>query len=231
MNYAYVRVSTDSQDCMNQKLEIKKYAKTNKLTKLNFIEETKSGTVEVKKRLLGDLLDKLEEGDVLIVTEISRLGRSMSMIVNVMELLMKKKVTVIAIKNNLVMKDNDLATKMLVYVFGISAEVEKTLISERTKQGLAKIRSQGKNPAEMRGEVYYVKLRKYQKSICRKYDRQHKSIYSLAKEYSVTWTTMKRFLTKFRYQTPPPPLVERPRRHGHPSYREIQWFRAHGEAV
>lgn len=231
MTYGYVRISTDSQDGDNQKIEIKKYAKANKYKVPKFISETKSGTVEIKKRLLGELIETLQEGDILIVTEISRLGRSMSMIVTVIEELLKKKITLIAIKNGLVLKDSDLTSKLLVYIFGISAEVERTLISERTKQGLNRIKKEGKNPSELRGEVYYCKLRKYQKAISRKYDKQHRSIYSLAKEYAVTWSTMKRFLTKFRYQTPPPPLTERPRRHGHPSYRELEWFKAHGEAV
>lgn len=133
----------------------------------------------------------------MVVTEISRLGRSLNMIFNIMTELQNKGVRVIAIKNNFDLnpqKKNDIASQVLMFAFGLSAQIERDLISERTKQGLAVAKSKGKRIGRRKGEtVYYVKLRKYEKQIMTDY-KNNKSINSIATKYNVNWITVKRFI-------------------------------------
>lgn len=227
MVYGYIRVSTEEQNLENQKKAISERFKVDV-----WYEEKKSGTLDYTKRGLGELINSLQADDVLVVTELSRLGRSLMMVFKIIELLKEKKVRCVAIKNNFDMKPadgNDIISSVLLFAFGLSAQIERQLISERTKQGLAVARSKGKRCGRGKGETpYYVKLRAYQNEIVQQAEAG-KSINSLALKYGVRWTTMKRFLAKYIYMTPPAPLTECPRRHGHPSRRELEYFRAHDQ--
>ena len=227
MIYGYIRVSTGTQTVENQKLQIKKYCREKRLHNVNWISETISGTKEPSKRKLGDVLAQVKEGDVIICTEISRLGRSMIMIMNVFEECIKKKVVVIAIKENFQL-DNSIACKALMFAFGLSAEIERTLISERTKAGLERARKKGKRIGRQKGE----KPRRFKltphKAKIKRYIKEGRSVYSMAKEFGVRWTTMKNFVTVNIKIKPLPPLTEEPKKHGHPTYREKEWFRKHG---
>ena len=225
MIYGYLRVSTEEQNLLNQKKAI-----SEKFDVDVWFEEKKSGTLDYKKRCLGELIGTLQEDDVLVVTELSRLGRSLTMVFKIIEQLKDKKVRCVAIKNNFDMKpadNNDIVSSVLLFAFGLSAQIERHLISERTKQGLAVAKSKGKRVGKQKGEIpYYVKLRFHQEEII-KLRKEGKSVNYLAVKYGVKWSTMKRFLTKYIYMTPPPPLTECPRRHGHPSYRELEYFKTH----
>lgn len=225
MIYAYVRVSTEQQDWQSQVTAIK-----SKYHIDEWVEEKRSGTVDYKKRDLGDLILKLRAGDTLIVTELSRLGRSLSMIYKIITELKEKKIRCVAIKNNFDMNPNnpnDIISEVLLFAFGLSAQIERQLISERSKMGLQKARAQGKQIGKRKGDIpYYVKLRPYQKEIVEKRNNGG-SILGLAKEYKVTWKTMQNFLNVRIYQKPPAPLTECPKKHGHPSYREVQYFKTH----
>jgi DNA invertase Pin-like site-specific DNA recombinase len=222
MNYGYLRVSTEEQNLDNQKLAISQQYHVD-----YWVEEKRSGTLDYKKRSLGDLLNRLQAGDTLIITELSRLGRSLTMVFNIVNILKEKKVRLIAIKNNYDMKPNDpndIVTSVLLFAFGLSAQIERELISERTKQGLAAARARGKQIGKRKGQVpYYTKLRNYQQEILEKRDGG-RSVLSLAIEYGVTWKTMKTFLTKGVYMKAPPALADRPQKHGHPSRREIAYY-------
>ena len=225
MIYGYVRVSTEQQDYQSQVTAIESKYKIDE-----WVEEKRSGTVDYRKRDLGDLIHKLRAGDTLIVTELSRLGRSLSMIYKIITELKEKKIRCIAIKNNFDMNPsnpNDIIAEVLMFAFGLSAQIERQLISERTKQGIAAARVKGKQIGKRKGDVpYYVKLRKYQAEIIEKRN-SGRAILSLAREYKVTWKTMQNFLSVRIYQNPPAPLTECPRKHGHPSYRELEYFRNH----
>ena len=144
MTYGYIRVSTEKQTVENQKLAISDYCTTNGITEIQWCSETKSGTVDYRKRYLGELIQKLQDGDTLIVTEISRLGRSIIMIFDLMQKMVEKGVKVIAIKNNFIFTKDDITSKVLLFAFGLSAEIERNLISERTKLGLERARKAGK---------------------------------------------------------------------------------------
>ena len=152
MLYGYIRVSTSCQTTENQKIQIKKYCKEKRLHNIVWYSETISGTKQPDKRELGKLLQGIKSGDIIIVTEISRLGRSMMMIMNVLDYCLKKNVKVIAIKENFIL-DNSIACKALMFAFGLSAEIERTLISERTKAGLERARKRGKQIGRKSGEI------------------------------------------------------------------------------
>lgn len=223
MIYGYIRVSTEEQNLENQKKAISEKYEIDE-----WVEEKVSGTIDYTKRNLGELIDRLENGDTLIITELSRLGRSISMIFDIISMLKKRNVRCVAIKNNFDMNpndSNDIITSVIIFAFGLSAQIERQLISERTKQGLAVARAKGKRIGRQKGEaVYYVKLRKYQADIMSKADKGQ-SINSLAKEYNVRWGTMKNFIVRFSKMKKPRPLRVKPKKHGHPTYRELEYFR------
>lgn len=226
MIYGYIRVSTSSQTVENQKIQIRKYCKEKRLYKVQWYSETISGTIAPEKRKLGELLEIVKEGDSLICTEISRLGRSMMMIMNVLNKLLEKKVKVIAIKENFTL-DDSIACKALMFAFGLSADIEKSLISERTKAGLERARKKGKRIGRQKGEKpHYFKLTPYRAKI-KRYMKEGRTINSMANEFGVKWTTMKNFCTTNIFIKPLPPLESEPKRHGHPTRREIEWFKKH----
>lgn len=226
MIYGYIRVSTDSQTVQNQKIQIKKYCKDKRLHNIKWFSETISGTIAPEKRKLGELFEMVKEGDAIICTELSRLGRSMIMILNELDYCLKRNVKVVAIKENFTL-DDSIACTALMLAFGLSAELERKLLSERTKMGLSRARLKGKRIGRQAGEKpHYFKLTPHKTKI-RQYMKEGRSIYSMAKEFNVTWQTMKNFCTTNIYIKPLPPLTSEPKRHGHPTRREIEWFRKH----
>ena len=142
---AYLRVSTDSQDLKNQKLEILEYADKHGLRINEWLEVKMSSRRSRKERLIDLLLEKLNAEDCLIVAELSRLGRSVGQIITIMDELIKKKVKVIFIKQGMTVNGkNDIQSKTMITLFGLFAEIERDLISERTKAGLARAKAEGK---------------------------------------------------------------------------------------
>lgn len=149
---AYTRVSTNSQDLQNQKLEILEYADRNRFQIDQWLQIKISSRKSVKDRLIDQLLENLETGDCLIVSELSRLGRSVSQIITIIDTLIKKQVKVIIIKQNMVINGhNDMQTKVMITMFSLFAEIERDLISERTKNGIARARAEGKLIGRPRG--------------------------------------------------------------------------------
>ena len=142
MIYGYIRVSTDKQTVENQRFEINNFCKNKNINIDIWIEETISGTKKVGERKLGKLLKTLDNNDILICSELSRLGRSMFMIMSILNLCMDKGVKVWTIKDNYRLGD-DLTSKVLAFAFGLSAEIERDLISRRTKEALAKKKADG----------------------------------------------------------------------------------------
>jgi DNA invertase Pin-like site-specific DNA recombinase len=144
MIYGYIRVSTDRQNSENQKFEIAKYLKRNNLPeKVIWIEETVSGTKNHKKWILGKYLEEFGNSDTLIVSELSRLGQSIFDVMTILNDLITKKVRVISIKEKFELKD-DISSQVLAFAFSLSAQIERQLISQRTKEALARVRSEGK---------------------------------------------------------------------------------------
>ncbi|MDR1219789.1 MAG: master DNA invertase Mpi family serine-type recombinase [Treponema sp.] len=142
MIYGYIRVSTDRQTVDNQRFEIERFCTKNGLAVERWIEETISGTKSPEKRLLGSLLSEAEKGDLIVCSELSRLGRSIFMIMSILNQLMLNGVRVWTIKDNYRLGDN-IQSKVLAFAFALSAEIERDLISQRTKEALARKRSEG----------------------------------------------------------------------------------------
>ena len=135
MIYGYIRVSSDKQTVDNQRYEINRFAENENIIINGWIEETISGTRNYDKRELGKLLKKVEKGDLIICAELSRLGRNLFMIMEILNICMTKECQVWTIKDNYRLGD-DIQSKVLAFAFGLSAEIERNLISQRTKEAL-----------------------------------------------------------------------------------------------
>jgi len=142
MIYAYVRVSTDRQTIENQKFEIGRFCEVNNLKISKWIEECISGKKSVQERKLGKLLKRMKKGDIMICSELSRLGRNLFMIMSILNECMVRGIKVWTIKDNYRL-GNDINCKVLAFAFGLSAEIERNLISERTKEALARKKAEG----------------------------------------------------------------------------------------
>lgn len=142
MNYGYIRVSTDKQTVENQRFEINRFCEKQEIIIDRWIEETISGNKDVEKRKLGKLLNRLKKDDVLICAELSRLGRNLLMIMSILNHCMKNDIQVWTIKDNYRL-GSDINSKVLAFAFGLSAEIERNLISQRTKEALARKKAEG----------------------------------------------------------------------------------------
>ncbi|SCY75982.1 master DNA invertase Mpi family serine-type recombinase [Ruminococcus sp. YE282] len=142
MFYGYIRVSSDKQTVENQRFEIKRFAEEKGVEIDGWIEETISGTKNYDKRRLGKLLNKVKADDVIICSELSRLGRNLFMIMEILNICMNKGCKVWTIKDHYRLGD-DIESKVLAFAFGLSAEIERNLISQRTKEALARKKAEG----------------------------------------------------------------------------------------
>lgn len=143
MIYGYIRVSSDKQTVENQRFEIMNFCERQKIKINDWIEETISGTKNYDKRQLGKLLKKVDKNDIIICSELSRLGRNLFMIMEILNICMNKECRVWTIKDNYRLGD-DIQSKVLAFAFGLSAEIERNLISQRTKEALARKKAEGK---------------------------------------------------------------------------------------
>lgn len=139
----YIRVSSVKQTVEHQRYEIQQFAKRNQIKIDKWIEETISSRKPLTKRKLGKLLTQLESNDILIAAEISRLGRSLLEVMRILENCLNKNCQVWTIKENYKL-GNDIQSKVMAFAFGLSAEIERNLISQRTKSSLDNLRATGK---------------------------------------------------------------------------------------
>lgn len=142
MVYGYIRVSSDRQTVENQRYEVTNFCKRNNLAIDGWIEETISGTKSFNKRALGMLLRRVNKDDLIICTELSRLGRNLFMIMEILNICMTKECRVWTIKDNYRLGE-DIQSKVLAFAFGLSAEIERNLISQRTREALARKKAEG----------------------------------------------------------------------------------------
>ena len=165
MIYGYIRVSTDKQSVENQRFEIEKFCFKNNIKIEQWIEETISGTKSPEKRLLGSLLLEVKKDDLIICSELSRLGRNLFMIMSILNQMMINGVRIWTIKDNYRLGD-DIQSKVLAFAFGLSAEIERNLISQRIKEALARKKAEGKILGRPRGyKLINVKLSGHEKEI------------------------------------------------------------------
>lgn len=150
---AYIRASTNKQDVDNQKLEILEYARKHDLKVDEFIEITISSKRTTKQRRIDEMMKKLEGSGILIATELSRLGRSTAEVITLVNQLLKQNVRVILTKQNLDITAHDMASKIIVTLFSLFGELERDLISLRTKEALAAKKSKGMVLGKPKGTI------------------------------------------------------------------------------
>ena len=191
---AYLRISTGSQDLANQKLAILDYARQKRFAVDRFVEAQASSRKGRDQRQIDELLGTLTAGDRLIVSELSRLGRSLGQVIQLVDELVKRKVRFTAIKEGIRFEGKqDLQTKVMIALFGLFAEVERDLISERTKEGLAAVRAQGRLLGRPKGSLGTSKLDGKEGEI-RMLLEKEVSKASIAKILDVSATNLRHFL-------------------------------------
>src|SRR3990167_1745577 len=157
---SYLRASTDKQDLSHQKLELLEFARNKSLRIDAFIEITISSRKTSKQRRIDELLQTLDDADTLIVTELSRLGRSTAEIIGLINALIKRSIRVIIIKQNLDISQHDMNSKIIITLFSLFAELERDMISLRTKEALHAKRASGITLGKPKGTLQKSKFDK-----------------------------------------------------------------------
>ena len=190
--YAYIRCSTNLQDTESQRFAVMEYCNSKRILIDEWVTETVSGSVHFKKRLLGELINKVQPNDWIICPELSRIGRSVYSTMEVLSILMNKKVHIHCIKENLDIGD-DLNSSILSFAFGISSQIERNLISQRTKDAMQKMKSEGRTLGRPKGSYSSSKLDVHKEMII---DLLSKgvSLSSICKITSVTAPTLYSFI-------------------------------------
>ena len=192
MTIGYLRVSTEKQHLANQQDEIRRFAESRNLTIDSWVTEVVSGSKHERERKLGNLLRHMKRGDTLIVTEISRLSRTLTDIISIMGKCLKKEINLYATKEGYSF-DNSINSKVLCFAFGLVAEIERNLISMRTKEALALRKAQGMVLGRRKGSYtkYNILIRNRQ-SVIRMLD-QNRSITYICKKFSLSRDTFDKF--------------------------------------
>lgn len=157
---AYLRTSTDKQDLNSQKLEILEFARKRSLNIDEFVEIAISSRKTTKQRRIDEVLTKLVDSDVLILTELSRLGRSTAEVISIVNEILSRNIRLIVIKHNLDLSKSDMNSKIVITLFSLFAELERDLVSLRTKEALAAKRSQGIILGKPKGTIQNSKFDK-----------------------------------------------------------------------
>lgn len=155
---AYLRASTDKQDTNNQKLEVLEFARKKDIKIDDFIELTMSSQKSSKQRRIDELINRLNPSDTLIVTELSRLGRSTAEVISLINTLVEHDVRIVILKQNLDIHQHDMNSKIIITLFSLFGELERDLISLRTKEALAAKKSQGQTLGKPKGTIQRSKF-------------------------------------------------------------------------
>lgn len=191
---AYLRISTGPQDLAQQKLAVLDYARQKRFAIDRFVEVQVSSRKGPGPRRIEELLGVLEAGDRLVVSELSRLGRSPGQVIQLVDELVKRRIRFVAIKEDIRFEGKqDLPTKVMIALFGLFAEVERDLISERTKEGLASARARGRLLGRPKGVLGRSKLDGKEGEI-RMLLEEEVSKASIAKIVGVSLTNLRHFI-------------------------------------
>jgi len=193
MIYAYIRVSTAEQSCSSQEFEIRNWACKAGITVDRWEKESVSGTVSPGKRRLGKLIKRMKPDDLLVCTEISRLGRNMLMIMSILNDCAAKSIRIHTIKDNFDL-DNNLNSKIIAFAFALAAEIERNLISQRTKEALNDLKASGVKLGRPLGSCKKKKeVMEDLPEICARL-AAGESLPSIAKRYGIHRNTLVRYL-------------------------------------
>ena len=200
MIYGYIRVSTSKQSYAHMEREMKEYAAKNELIIDKWVEETISSRKPLHKRKLGELLETMEEGSILIASEISRLGRSLMEVMEILQICLNKNCQVITIKENYHL-GNDIQSQVLAFAFGLSAQIERQLISQRTQTAIDNKKAQGiKLGRPFGAESKRLKLSKNTKRIKDLLDKGVSKA-QIARIMGVQKMTLRRFIQRMGWET------------------------------
>ena len=191
MIYGYIRVSTDHQNVENQRFEIEAFADRNNLNVEKWVEETISSKKKLNERKLSKLLSKLKKGDVLIATELSRLGRNMLEVMGILKECLERDCQIWTLKENYRL-GSDIQSKVLAFAFSLASEIERQLISDRTRESLKRVKEQGKHIGRPRGSTYR-KLAKKHNKIKELLDK-NVSKAEIARLLECDWNTLHRYI-------------------------------------
>ena len=191
---AYVRVSTDKQDLKNQEFEIDQFMRSRGMEADETITEVITGTAAVRDRRIGDVLADLKDGDILVVSEVSRISRSLTSVLNTIEDASKRGITIMTVKGGHVFGDN-INSKVIAFAFGLAAEIERDLISARTKEALARKKADGVVLGRPKGshKPEHRKLYGKDEEIVRYLDKRV-SLSAIARLYGVTRGTVRSYV-------------------------------------
>lgn len=193
MVYGYVRVSTDKQSTENQRFEIENFSKAKEVRIERWVEETVSGTTNVSDRQLGRLLKQIRKGDVLITTELSRLGRNLMQVMSFLHQCMERDIIVLTVKERYEL-GNNINSKILAFAFSLSAEIERNLISQRTREALARKKFEGTKLGRPKGgQTMQYKLTGKESQI-KKMVTEKCSMKEISEKFGVNRQTLRDFL-------------------------------------
>ncbi|MBR3662311.1 MAG: master DNA invertase Mpi family serine-type recombinase [Alphaproteobacteria bacterium] len=193
MIYGYIRTSTDKQNNENQRFEIEQFAENNSLRVDKWVQETISSRKNLDERKLGLLLKKIKQDDIIIASELSRLGRNLLQIMSILHHCMNIGCQVWTIKDNYKL-GADIQSKVLAFAFGLSAEIERNLISQRTKRCLDRLRAEGKHIGRKKGSKNKLTKLTGKDGLIKTLLSQNIQKKQIAKILKVNYTTLYRFM-------------------------------------
>ena len=193
MIYGYCRISTNHQQVCNQRHEIQIFADKNNIKIDKWIEETISSKEALSNRKLGKILKKLKKGDILIASELSRLGRNLLEVMGILQNCLEKDCQIWTLKENYRL-GADIQSKVLAFAFSLASEIERQLISERTKNSLQRLKDEGKHLGRPYG-FSYKKLQKKHNKIKELLDK-NVSKSEIARLMGCTWSTLNRYINE-----------------------------------
>lgn len=197
MIVAYLRVSTNKQHLSNQQDEIQRFVQSKSMTVNRWVTEIVSGKKNKKERKLGSVLKKLKEGDTLIVTELSRLSRTLTDIMAIMGQCLEKKITLYSTKDGYAF-DNSINSKVLCFAFGLVAEIERNLISMRTREALALRKAEGVILGRRKGSYTKLKILMDNRREVIGMLESGKTIASICRHYDVSRDTFNNLKARYR---------------------------------
>ena len=193
MIYGYIRVSTDHQHTANQHHEIELFTAKNDMKIDKWVEEIISSRKPLHERRLGKILKKLKKGDILIATELSRLGRNLLEVMGILQECLEKDCQIWTLKENYRL-GADIQSKVLAFAFSLASEIERQLISERTKISLQRLKDEGRHLGRPYG-TSYQKLQKQHDRLMNLLDKGVSKA-EIARSFGCSWLTVHRYMQR-----------------------------------
>ena len=198
MIYGYIRTSTDKQNFDNQRFEIEQFANVNNISIDKWVEETISSKKSLDERKLGKLLKKIKQDDIIISSELSRLGRNLLQVMSILHHCMKVGCQVWTIKDNYKL-GTDIQSKVLAFAFGLSAEIERSMISQRTKRCLERLKAEGRHIGRNKGSKNKKTKLTGKADLIKTLLSQRISKLEIAKMLKVDYSTLLRFIKTMEF--------------------------------